>query len=66
MCKRPIGSPKIHWKDDVLEDINSMNVRNWKNVAQNRDRQKKVVEQAKRMHPHSAKHTRFTGHPMLP
>jgi len=30
-----------------LEDIKSMNVRNWKNVAQNRDRWKKVVEQAR-------------------
>ena len=30
-----------------MEDIKSMNVRNWKNVAQNRDRWKKVVEQAR-------------------
>ena len=42
MSKRPIGRPKIRWEDDFLEDINSMNVRNWKNVAQNRDRWKKV------------------------
>jgi hypothetical protein len=28
-----------------LEDIKSMNVCNWKNVAQNRDRWKKAVEQ---------------------
>ena len=34
------------WEDDVLEDTKSMNVCNWKNVAQNRDRWKKVVEQA--------------------
>ena len=47
MSKRPIGRPKIRWEDDVLEDIKSMNVRNWKNVAQNRDRWKKVVEQAR-------------------
>jgi len=45
MSKRPIGRPKKRWEDDVLEDIKSMNVRNWKNVAQNRDRWKKVVEQ---------------------
>ena len=45
MCKRPIGRPKIRWEDDVLEDIKSMKVCNWKNVAQNRDRWKKVVEQ---------------------
>jgi hypothetical protein len=47
MAKRPIGRPKLRWEDDVLEDINIMNVRNWKNVAQNIDRWKKVVEQAK-------------------
>ena len=47
MSKRPIGRPKRRWEDDVLEDIKSMNVSNWKNVAQNRDRWKKVVEQAR-------------------
>jgi len=47
MSKRPIGRPKICWEDDVLEDIKSMNVHNWKNVAQDRDRWKKVVEQAR-------------------
>ena len=26
MSKRPIGRPKKRWKDDVLEDIKSMNV----------------------------------------
>jgi len=47
MSKRPIGRPKIRWEDDVLEGIKSMNVHNWKNVAHNRDRWKKVVEQAR-------------------
>ena len=47
MSTRPIGRPTIRWEDDVLEDIKSMSVRNWKNVAQNRDRWKKVVEQAR-------------------
>ena len=47
MSKRPIGRPKIRWEDDVLEDIKSRNVGNWKNVAQNRDRWKKVVMQAR-------------------
>ena len=47
MSKRPIGRPKICWEYDVLEDTKSMNVGNWKNVAQNTDRWKKVVEQAK-------------------
>ena len=47
MPKRPIGRPKTRWEDDVLEDIKSMSVRNWKKVVQNRDSLKKVVEQAR-------------------
>jgi len=46
-AKRPTGRPKLRWKDDVLEDIKNMNVRNWKNVAQDRERWKKEVEQAR-------------------
>jgi len=45
--KRPIGRPKTRWENDVLEDIKSINIRNWKKVAQNRDSWKKVVEQAR-------------------
>ena len=45
--KRPIGRPKTHWEDDVLEDIKSMNVCKWKKVVQNTDSWKKVVEQAR-------------------
>jgi hypothetical protein len=47
MSKRPIGRPKTRWEDDVLEDIMSMNISNWKKVAQNRDSWKKVVDQAR-------------------
>jgi hypothetical protein len=47
MSKRPIGRPKIRLEDDVLEDVKSMNVCNWKNVSQNKDRWKEVVEQAR-------------------
>jgi hypothetical protein len=47
MSKRPIGRPKTHWEDDVLEDIKNMNVSSWKKVAQNRDSWKKVVEQTR-------------------
>ena len=32
MSKRPLGRPKTRREDDVLEDIRSMNVRNWKKV----------------------------------
>jgi hypothetical protein len=50
MSKRPTGRPKIRWEDGVLGDVRSMNVLNWKDVAQNRDRWKKVVERASTAH----------------
>jgi hypothetical protein len=50
MSKRPIGRPKTRWEDDVLEDIKSMNIRNWKKVAQNRDSWKKAVKQARTLY----------------
>jgi vacuolar-type H+-ATPase subunit H len=50
MSKRPIGRPKTRWEDDVLEDIKSMNISNWKKVAQTRDSWKKAVEQARTLY----------------
>jgi hypothetical protein len=44
MSKRPIGKPKTRWEDDVLEDMKSINIGNWKKLAQNRDSWKKVAE----------------------
>jgi len=37
MSKIPTGRPKTRWEDDVLEDTKSINISNWKKVAQNRD-----------------------------
>ena len=50
MSKRPIGRPKTRWEDDVSEDIKSINIRNLKKVAHNRDSWKKVVEQARTLY----------------
>ena len=41
---------KRRWEDDVLEDIKSINISNWKKVAENRDGWKKVVEQARTLY----------------
>jgi hypothetical protein len=49
MSTRPAGRPKTRCEDDVLEDIKSINVRNWKK-AQYKDRWKKVVQQARALH----------------
>jgi hypothetical protein len=50
MSNRPTGRPKTRWEDDVLDDIKSMNVNNWKKVVQNRDSWKKVVEQVRTLY----------------
>jgi len=50
ISERLIGRPKRRWEDDVLKDIKSINISNWKKVAQNRDSGKKVVEQARTLY----------------
>ena len=50
MSKRQIGRPKTRWEVDVSEDIKSINVRNWKKVAQNRDSWEKVVGQGRTLY----------------
>ena len=50
MSNRPFGRQKTHWEDDILEDIKSINIRNWKKIAQNKDSWKKVVEQARTLY----------------
>jgi hypothetical protein len=50
MSKCPTRRPKTRWENDVLEDKRSMNVRNRKNVVQNRDNLKKVVERARTLY----------------
>ena len=50
MSKSPTRRPKTRREDDVLEDIKSININNWKKVAQNRDSWKKVVEQARTLY----------------
>jgi hypothetical protein len=50
MYKQPIGRPTTHWEDDMLVDIRRLNVNNWKEVAQDRDRWKEVVERARTLH----------------
>ena len=50
MSKRPVGRIKTRWEDGVLEDIMSINISNWKKVAQNRDSWKKVVVQARNLY----------------
>ena len=50
MSKRRIGRPKTRWEDDVLEDIKSVIICNWKKVVLNRESWKKVTEQARTLY----------------
>lgn len=45
--KRPLGRPKLRWCDNVKEDLNKLNVTNWKAKASDRGKWKEVVEKAK-------------------
>jgi hypothetical protein len=50
MSKRPIGRLKPRWEDDVMVDIRSLNLNDWKTVAQNRDRWKEAVKRARTLY----------------
>ena len=43
----PTGKPKTCWGDDVRKDIQNIKVPNWKTLAQDRRRWRKLVEKAK-------------------
>jgi hypothetical protein len=46
ISRRPIGRPKTRWVDDVRKDIQELKVPNWKTLAQDRRRWRKLVENA--------------------
>lgn len=44
---RNTGRPRKRWSDDLYQDLQIMGVRNWKNVAQDRDIWRGIVKEAK-------------------
>jgi hypothetical protein len=34
---RKCGRPKLRWEDDVIEDIKTLGVKNWRNVAMEKE-----------------------------
>jgi hypothetical protein len=36
---RKIGRPKLRWEDDVIQDIETLGVKNWRNVAMENESQ---------------------------
>jgi hypothetical protein len=47
ISRRPIGRPYTRGMDDVRKDIWKLKVPNWKTLAQDRRRWKKLVKKAK-------------------
>jgi hypothetical protein len=47
IASRPAGCLTIRWMDNVMKDIRAMEIVNWKRCAQDRNRWKSTVEQAK-------------------
>jgi hypothetical protein len=47
IAPRHVGRPKLRWKEDVRNDLKAMKVENWKKLAQDRNKWKGIIEQAK-------------------
>jgi hypothetical protein len=44
---RKIGRPKLRWKDGVIQDIRVLGVKNWRNVAMDREDWWKLLKKAR-------------------
>jgi hypothetical protein len=47
LASRPIGRPKIRWKDDIRKDLQTMRIKNWKKSVLDRDSWEATVERPK-------------------
>jgi hypothetical protein len=44
---RKIGRPKLKWEDDVIQNIKAFGVKNWRNIAIERESWQKLLRKAK-------------------
>jgi hypothetical protein len=44
---RKIGRPKLRWEDDVIQDVKSLGVKNWRNVAMDKESWQKLLRKAR-------------------
>jgi hypothetical protein len=47
MGSRPLGRPRLRWLDDVCDDLKMRKVRNWKELAMDRQAWSDLSEKAK-------------------
>ena len=48
MGTRPVGRPRQRWQEDVLEDLNKLKVKNWKEIDKDRRTGRGLAERTKR------------------
>jgi hypothetical protein len=44
---RKIGKPKLRWEDDVIRDISTLGVKNWRNLAMENESWQKLLVKAR-------------------
>jgi hypothetical protein len=44
---RPVGRPRQRWKEDVMEDLKKLKVKNWKETAKDRRTWRDLADKAK-------------------
>jgi hypothetical protein len=47
MGSRPLGRPRLRWMDNVCDDLKVLKVRNWKELAMDREAWSDLSEKAK-------------------
>jgi len=47
LAMRPRGRPKYRWKDNIIQDVGQMKIKNWLTCVQDRAKWKDAVEKAK-------------------
>jgi hypothetical protein len=44
---RKTGKPKLRWEDDVIQDIKTLGVKNWRNLAMEKESWQKLLRKAR-------------------
>jgi hypothetical protein len=47
MGTRKVGRSKLRWEDDVIQDIKTLGVKNWRNVAMEKESWQKLLRKAR-------------------